>query len=310
MMLPLALAALVPACTTDGSKPPLPPVLPLDLATYGPHDLAQGPMVDMAMATPAIDPRWKLLGAGAPLVTSVKQTDGAGLDATASMLGADGYVVTALVANTVPYTLVGEKPSGGIAKTYLTSIKQTDGAGLEAAASSLSSAGYLITAVASNSAPYTLVGVKESGATTIYASSVKQTDGTGLDSTASSMGAAGFAITAVATNSVPYTLVGVKDVGSHTAYLTKTAQTDGVGLYSAAASLGASGYAVTAIVANSVPYTLVGVKEMGESRTYASSVKQTDGVGLDGATASVASAGYVITTMTYNSAGYTLVGVR
>lgn len=80
----------------------------------------------------------------------------------------------------------------------------------DATANSLGAAGFAVTAMTTNAAGYTMVGVKPSGSTRTYAADVRQTAGFGLDDTATSLGENGYVVTTMVTNSAGYTMVGVR----------------------------------------------------------------------------------------------------
>ncbi|MCE9574927.1 MAG: hypothetical protein K8W52_17390 [Deltaproteobacteria bacterium] len=195
------------------------------------------------------------------------------------------------------------------ATSYQVQMAQTSGAGLDGAARSMAQSGYVVTAMVTNTAGYTIIGVKPQGSTTVYEAQMAQTSGSGLESAARGMAQSGYVVTAMVTNTAGYTIIGVKPQGSTTTYGAQMAQTSGSGLESAAQGMGQSGYAVTTMVTNTAGYTIIGVTPAGTTTSNTVQMTQTSGSGLESAAASMGQAGYVVTGLTTNSAGYTVLGV-
>jgi hypothetical protein len=309
------LALALPACGDDGADPAAdasidphhPDGAPGSDAgdTPGPD---AGPGADATPVDPNGDLPHRLVPKAAQYQVTEQQTDGSGLSSTAAGFGQGGFVITAMTTNTAGYTLVGVKPATGAATTYETSVRQTDGSGLSSTAASLGSAGFIVATAATNTAGYTLVGVKPSGAAATYETSVLQTSGSGLSSTAASMASGGFVITAITTNTAGYTLFGVKAAGGAT-YEASVLQTSGSGLSSTVSSMASGGFVVTAVATNTAGYTIVGVKKSGASASYNADVDQTSGSGLLSLLQGYGTSGLVPSAMVSNTAGYTVVAV-
>ena len=96
------------------------------------------------------------------------------------------------------------------ASRYDSRVSQVSGSSLDSTAAGYAQAGFVVTAVTTNGAGYTLFGFKPSSAATTYAARVEQVSGSSLDSVSSSYAQAGFVVTAVTTNGAGYTLFGFK----------------------------------------------------------------------------------------------------
>lgn len=239
----------------------------------------------------------------------VDQATGSYLEDVAQSMASQGYVVTAGVANSAPYTLWGVRPVGSTTK-YEAILSQTTGSYLEDVVANMASSGYVPTVGMANTVPYSIIGVRPVGSTDVYETQMAQTDGNGLDGVLSSMGAAGYVPLIGMANTVPYTIIGVRKQGSKKTYTTSMIQTVGSGLSSSATSLTSAGYVITIAMQNSVPYTIVGVRDATKDWSLSALVDQTIGSGLDGLHASFSSSGFAVLAATGEPTPYTFYGTK
>jgi hypothetical protein len=254
-----------------------------------------------------------LLQKGVPWADSyqsdVEQTTGSELSTVASSMASQGYVVTAFVANTVPYTMLGVRPTG-TTKTYQAKVIQEYGSTLRAGVAQLAQDGYLPTVGTLNSV-FTIIGIRDPEQPVTYVTTMEQTTGSYLRSTVQDMGSQGYVpMIVMAGSSVPYTVIGVKPQDASDVYECQMAQTNGSGLDSTASSLTNEGYVITSLVDNTVPFTFVAARMKGVTTPLTSRVDQTVGSGLTSTTSTLSSDGWLVLAGTGQDAPYTFVGLK
>ena len=89
---------------------------------------------------------------------------------------------------------------------YESQVVQVSGAGVESAVTSFANQGFLTTTAVSNSAGYTLWGVRSSTASVGLESKVYQVSGSELDDSATTLSGQGYVIHAAVSNSTGYVI--------------------------------------------------------------------------------------------------------
>lgn len=238
----------------------------------------------------------------------VGQTYGSGLSSLASSMASAGYVITGAVANSVPYTLFGVRPTGST-KPYEAKMIQETGSTLAGGVGDLGLDGYLPTVGVVNSV-YTIIGMRDPENPVTYLTRVQQTTGSYLRDTVQDMGADGYIPMVVMTGSIPYTVIGVKPSDSADVYDCNMMQAVGSDLDNITDDLVNAGYTVTSLVDNSVPFTVVAARKKGQTTPLKFWIDQTYGSTLSSTVDSFSTDGYLLLAATGQDVPYTMIAVK
>jgi hypothetical protein len=275
---------------------------------------SDGPGDASAERTVAIrrEPLWKMLLPAATYETRVEAATLADVDVIAASFGAEGYVLTAALADeaeATSYELFGERETGS-STPFESRVAQASFADVDAKAASLASDGFVLTAVTKTFAGLTLFGVKPAGDSRAYEAKTLLVTGPTLDTAVTSLGFEGFVVTALSWSGTGYRLFAVREAGAAMPLDAKVVQLDGTDFSATVPSLGAQGYVVTAAISNTAEYILVVARPAGQTTTHETRVKGAIGAQLVAESAAFAAAGMIIETIATANRVFTIFGTR
>lgn len=200
-------------------------------------------------------------GSGQVYGTSVRTGNTeAELQASATVLAADDYVVTAVAPSNTGYSLVGVRQNGSNETVAARVRKVSAISEVYAAANQLGGAGFGVTALAQGPGGYVLVGTQLGGSAAAYAASTRLVPVSELQAAATALASDGHVITGLAIDNGNALVLGIKPAGATRTYSASVVETSVGGLFSNASFLAGQGYMVTAIAFDGTNYRLIGIR--------------------------------------------------
>jgi len=182
------------------------------------------------------------------------------LQASATVLAQDDFVVTAVAPSGTGYSLVGvRQPSAS--ETVKAQVRKVSAVSeVYGAANQLGGAGFGVTALAKGPGGYVLVGTQLDSGAGAYAASVRLVPVSGLQAAVTALASDGHVITGLTLDNGNATVLGIKPAGATRTYSATVLETSVGGLFSNAAYLAGQGYIVTAMAFDGTNYQLVGIR--------------------------------------------------